>query len=110
MCADNDRERFLCQNCEKVCTKDELEPLEERGIFERVSPGEPMPAGACPECGALCHSLAALRLNEDVQDILADITDTEECTCDGTEVGPCTLCASVSALQRIQTRAAVTDW
>jgi hypothetical protein len=29
--------------------------LSEKGILERVSPGELMPHGECPECGAVVH-------------------------------------------------------
>src|SRR3990167_1944713 len=42
-----------CQNCGKNRDADELHPI--RDIHERVTAGEPMPAGECPDCGALCH-------------------------------------------------------
>lgn len=28
-------------------------------LFQRVFPGEPMPAGECPTCGGLCHPVEA---------------------------------------------------
>jgi hypothetical protein len=44
-----------CQNCGKLVDDEELKPI--RRIFERVLPGEPMPSGECPECGALCQEV-----------------------------------------------------
>jgi predicted RNA-binding Zn-ribbon protein involved in translation (DUF1610 family) len=46
---------FECQNCEWTGPEEMLGSLPMQGIFERVAPGEPFPAGECPECGALCH-------------------------------------------------------
>jgi|SRR6185295_8749517 len=48
-----------CPNCGKVSS--ELELAEIKDIFLRVDPGEPMPAGECPECGALCHIQSTAR-------------------------------------------------
>src|SRR3990167_2422848 len=42
-----------CQNCGKAWNVDDLLPI--RDIYERVAAGEPMPAGECPDCGALCQ-------------------------------------------------------
>lgn len=43
-----------CQNCDwtgsEIYVKTDIPHLS-----ERVAPGEPMPLGECPECGALCH-------------------------------------------------------
>jgi hypothetical protein len=44
---------FECQNCGAVWPEHEL--LEVKDVLERVAPGEPMPAGECPKCGAVCH-------------------------------------------------------
>lgn len=41
-----------CQNCGKVYDAD-ASLNEIHRIFERVAPGEPMPMGECPGCGAL---------------------------------------------------------
>ena len=46
----------ICQNCRKTWTEDKLEEIT-HGLWERVSPGELMPSGECPKCGALCHPL-----------------------------------------------------
>lgn len=47
-------EQFRCQNCGKLFSEDALVwPFKD--VFLRVAPGEFMPAGECPECGALCH-------------------------------------------------------
>ena len=42
-----------CQNCRKRWKLDELKPLVD--VMERVAPGELMPYGECPDCGAVCH-------------------------------------------------------
>lgn len=46
-----------CQNCDWEGPNTELGcSIEEvPHLFERVSPGEPMPTGECPVCGALCQ-------------------------------------------------------
>lgn len=48
---------YTCQNCD-FKTDDEfaLVPIEEMDeLTQRISPGEPVPAGECPKCGAVCH-------------------------------------------------------
>jgi DNA-directed RNA polymerase subunit RPC12/RpoP len=42
-----------CQDCGKKWPTAALYPVRDAG--QRVAPGEPMPAGECPECGALCR-------------------------------------------------------
>jgi hypothetical protein len=44
----------VCQNCDGKFRDDQLEEIT-HGIWERVSPGELMPSGECPDCGSLCH-------------------------------------------------------
>lgn len=44
-----------CQNCGATWPESQLEPIDD--IYLRVEPGEPMPAGECPDCGALCHEI-----------------------------------------------------
>ncbi len=44
-----------CQNCSKTWSDDEIKPIKD--LHERVAPGEPMPSGECPECGALTHQI-----------------------------------------------------
>jgi hypothetical protein len=51
------QELHQCQNCGKTFTEDQLAEIT-HGIWERVSPGEIMPSGECPKCGALCHPAA----------------------------------------------------
>jgi hypothetical protein len=53
--APEDDRAVECQNCDWVGVESDLNPLEEQGIFDRVGPGETMPAGECPECGAVAH-------------------------------------------------------
>lgn len=42
-----------CQDCTRVCAEENLEEIQDLSI--RVDAGEPMPAGQCPACGALCQ-------------------------------------------------------
>jgi len=47
---------YNCQNCSWAGAEEKMKNVGNiPDIFERVKPGEPMPAGECPECGALCH-------------------------------------------------------
>jgi hypothetical protein len=48
-------ELYRCQNCEKEWLNSELKEIDVKHLAERVAPGEPMPQGECPACGALCH-------------------------------------------------------
>ncbi len=42
-----------CGNCGKAWTEDDLSEISD--FWGRVSPGERMPSGECPDCGCLCH-------------------------------------------------------
>lgn len=44
-----------CANCDWRGEESETNGLPEQGIFDRVAPGEIMPAGECPSCSAVCH-------------------------------------------------------
>lgn len=45
-----------CANCQAYYHADELVyPIPD--LHERVDPGEPVPEGECPVCGALCHAV-----------------------------------------------------
>jgi hypothetical protein len=48
-----------CDNCGTVYDDDELDSIGD--LFERVAPGDIMPAGECPDehCGALCYAFWA---------------------------------------------------
>jgi hypothetical protein len=46
-----------CQGCSKCWPEDLLDEL--RDPLERVLPGDEMPAGECPDCGAACLLLDA---------------------------------------------------
>lgn len=42
-----------CQNCDYRGLRSHLKPI--KHLAQRVDAGEPMPAGECPHCHALCH-------------------------------------------------------
>jgi len=44
-----------CGNCQAIWREDDLDPALD--LHLRVDPGEEMPAGECPACGALAHLL-----------------------------------------------------
>lgn len=46
-----------CDNCLRVFTDSQLKPIKD--LAERVSPGETVPYGKCPDCGALCQRFDA---------------------------------------------------
>lgn len=50
---DREEGRSCCQNCGREWDDDDL--VEPRALNVRVEPGEPMPSGECPKCGALCQ-------------------------------------------------------
>ena len=49
----DDTDRHRCPNCGRIHATSAL--VEIKHIFQRVAPGEPMPSGECPDCGALCQ-------------------------------------------------------
>lgn len=46
-------QKAACENCGREWPLDRLYPIKDIG--QRAAPGEPMPAGECPECRAVCH-------------------------------------------------------
>lgn len=53
---------YKCENCDEEfeCQSDLVEI---RDMGERLSAGEFVPAGECPECGSLCHDSEAIMEN-----------------------------------------------
>lgn len=43
-----------CSDCGITGDVETLDQI--RNFWDRVTPGEIMPAGECPHCGALCHA------------------------------------------------------
>jgi len=66
--------KYVCQNCQEQWDADDLEPLKD--VEERVAPGEPMPAGECPDCGAVCHGVK-MRYNHAFHMAFEVITESE---------------------------------
>ena len=54
-----------CDNC--GWGGDETEAKEIKHLWERVSPGSPMPSGECPKCGTLCYEQEEPRLLDNVE-------------------------------------------
>ncbi|APH74132.1 hypothetical protein [Aquibium oceanicum] len=50
---ENDDDPCICDDCGETHRADELDMVTD--IEERISPGEIVPAGQCPSCGALAH-------------------------------------------------------
>jgi len=51
--------KIICGNCQKIMhSEDELKTVfpDIPDLLQRISPGEPVPLGECPECGALVHA------------------------------------------------------
>jgi len=48
-----------CGNCGRVLAEAELTHVfpDIPDLTQRITPGEPVPAGECPECGALVHGI-----------------------------------------------------
>jgi hypothetical protein len=53
MTEDPDTDLCRCANCDWEGPMSQTRPI--RRLGERVEPGEEMPAGECPQCGALAH-------------------------------------------------------
>ena len=56
---ENDRAVACSGGCDWTGTESDLSGHGIPDIFERVDAGETMPAGECPECGALAHLVEA---------------------------------------------------
>lgn len=46
-------EDHCCANCERIWKLTELKEIAD--FWARVEPGETVPSGECPDCGALCY-------------------------------------------------------
>lgn len=57
-----DKMNYECGNCDWTGRQDALGDIED--LSQRVDPGEPMPTGECPDCGALAHSIDIERYEE----------------------------------------------
>lgn len=53
------KDLYACSNCGNEYPFSALLPIAD--LFARVTPGETMPAGECPDCGALCDPVENLK-------------------------------------------------
>jgi hypothetical protein len=67
----------VCGNCGKQTPESKLAQIT-HGFWERVSPGEIMPSGECPRCGALCRPLvtATTRYEVVIKKLLSTVQAT----------------------------------
>jgi hypothetical protein len=54
--SDPNRSECRCQDCAWKGDETDCNAIED--LFEQMAPGEPMPSGECPTCGALCQPAA----------------------------------------------------
>lgn len=52
-----DGDKTRCQDCNQIWLTADLDDGDIPHLYERVGPGEPMPDGECPDCGALCQPI-----------------------------------------------------
>lgn len=77
MATTSETQLSVCQDCSTVFTEDELvNPIPDIG--QRVGPGEPMPSGECPKCGALCQEMNRLELLELLLEHLEDTGESSD--------------------------------
>ena len=50
---------YFCPNCGAVHERLAVEFPDIPDLLARIAPGEPVPAGECPDCGALVHARKA---------------------------------------------------
>ena len=50
---DSDVRAVICGSCDWAGLVNDTEPIGD--LEQRIAPGETVPAGECPECGALAH-------------------------------------------------------
>lgn len=62
----------VCDNCQANLRRDQLHTIE--NLHSRVAPGEIMPAGQCPWCGAVAH---LADLPTDAKPKVTPMTETE---------------------------------
>lgn len=59
-----------CSNCDWTGAAEDT--VEIQDFWIRVSAGETMPYGECPECGCLCHAKSSKPSYKDLVDLLAE--------------------------------------
>lgn len=53
-------ETFACANCQRTFTEAKVKPLAEVWhLWERLTPGDEVPIGECPKCGAFVYPIPA---------------------------------------------------
>lgn len=59
-----------CDNCENIFRDEQLSSIEDFHI--RVEPGNEVPSGECPDCGALCYIIREEKPKAKVQSSVLD--------------------------------------
>lgn len=84
---------YRCNDCLRVWRAEQLVNVGDiPGIFERVAPGEPMPAGECPKDGALCHEAPAIKrpFDGDYETLVVATRELLNCLNNDVQVGAAT--------------------
>jgi hypothetical protein len=59
------QELSRCQACNRLYVDEGMVPLKKlKNLLERITPGEQVPSGECPDCGAFCHIVDSPFLQE----------------------------------------------
>ena len=89
-----------CSNCDWTGTPGQCGEMRPDSVLERVTPGETMPVGECPECGCVAHFVDRLASQQaiallkrlvaeapDEEPEIEDYDNTESASHKGVEVG-----------------------
>ena len=106
-------ESVECADCGRLWPRGEfpgdIASIED--LYERLDPGSEVPAGECPECGALCYLqkqakpdaiLAALLMTRDFLRDMSDRDELQNHDLDGHDADQCVLCTVNAAIAMME--------
>ena len=64
-------DKAICGNCRGIYENESLLPLQD--LEQRSAAGEEVPAGECPECGALCHLIKTRKPMQPIHRLFASV-------------------------------------
>ncbi|TSA39703.1 hypothetical protein D4R30_00655 [archaeon] len=93
-----DADKVECQNCEWKGTGVDVNPIQD--IYERIEPGETVPAGECPECGCLARLVSEPEAAAPTSTVYyVTVDDSEDNLVHGVVEAPTPQAAAILALQ-----------